>query len=143
MQVTRKAEYAVSTLVDLALHGAGGRRVPSRDIARRQRIPPNLVVQLLGPLRRAGWVDAAPGRGGGVTLARDPAEITVREVLELFQGPLGVTRCLVDDGTCENQTRCPLRGVWARAQARMLEVLEGTTIADLARAREAMDRQKG
>ncbi|MEW5936115.1 MAG: Rrf2 family transcriptional regulator [Bacillota bacterium] len=143
MLVTRKAEYAVSALVDLALYGNGGRRVPSRDIARRQGIPENLVVQLLGPMRRAGWVEASRGRRGGVTLIRDPASITVRDVLEMFEGPLGVTRCLVSEGVCENQPHCPLRGVWARAQARLLEVLEGTTIADLARARRSMDESAG
>lgn len=138
MLVTRKAEYAISALVDLALH-AGEGRVASRDIARRQGIPLSLVVQLLGPMRRAGWVEAVRGPGGGVRLTCDPSRISVREVIEMFEGPLGVTRCLVREGVCENQPHCPLRGVWARAQARMLEVLDGTTIADLARARRALE----
>lgn len=138
MLVTRKAEYAISALVDLALH-AGQGRVTCREIARRQGIPASLVAQLLGPMRRAGWVEAVRGPGGGVRLARDPSGITVREVIEMFEGPVGVTRCLIREGVCENQPHCPLRGVWARAQARMLEALDGTTIADLAEARRALD----
>lgn len=140
MLVTRKAEYAISALVDLALHQDRG-RVPSREIAERQGIPANLIVQLLGRMREAGWLEAVRGPAGGVRLVRDPGEISLREVIELFDGPVGVTRCLVRGGECENQPQCPLRGVWARAQARMLEVLEGTTVAELARARRALDRE--
>lgn len=139
MLVTRKAEYAIAALVDLALQ-EGRERVPSREIARRQGIPVNLIVQLLGRMREAGWVEAARGPAGGVRLVRDPGEISLRQVIELFEGPVGITRCLVYEGSCQNQPTCPLRGIWARAQARMLEVLDSTTIRDLAEARRVLER---
>lgn len=137
--VTRKSEYAISALVELARRK--GEWVTSREISQRQGIPPTLIPQLLARMGQAGWVEGKRGPSGGVRLRRDPGEISLREVVELWEGPLGLTRCLAQDGYCQNQTSCPLRGVWARAQRKMLEVLEETTIEDLAAARRVLQEQ--
>ncbi len=133
MFVTKKAEYAISVLTDLARRGANG-YVASREIAHAQKIPVNLIAQLVSALGKAGLVEAARGPSGGIRLLADPARVSLRQVIELVDGPVGITRCMVREGFCENQPRCPLRGVWATAQSRMLEVLDETTIADLVRA---------
>ncbi len=130
--ITKKAEYAIATLVELACQGKGS-KIISRTIAQRRRIPANLIVQLLSILREAGWIASTRGPAGGVELVRDPDQITLREVIELIDGPIGITRCLTQDGPCHDQISCSLRGVWHRAQEKMLEVLEAVTIADLAR----------
>lgn len=133
--ITRKAEYAIASLTELARQEKG-EQITTREIARRQRIPANLIVQLISTLREAGLVDCTRGPSGGVRLAGDAAEISLRRVIELMDGPIGITRCLLRDGPCHDQVDCALRGVWARAQGRMLEVLEGVTIADLAKAKK-------
>jgi Rrf2 family protein len=135
--ITKKAEYAISTLAELA-NLETGTQITTREIAKRRRIPANLIVQLISSLREAGWITSTRGPGGGVTLTCNPAEITLRQVIELFDGPIGITRCLLQDGPCHNQVECPLRGVWAEAQSKMLEVLERVTIKELA---EAVSRQ--
>ena len=131
--VTKKAEYAISTLAELATRRHEG-YIASRTISDFRRIPPNLIAQIVSVLRRAGLVAAVRGPSGGIRLITDPQKISVKRVIELFDGPMGVARCMVREGFCENQPSCPLRGVWAVAQRRMLEVLEDTTIADLAGA---------
>lgn len=136
--ITKKAEYGISALVGLALAGAGGGFVASRQIASAEGIPPNLIAQIFAKLRRAGLVKGARGPAGGVKLARDPSRITLREVVEVFDGPFGITRCLVQEDLCENQPSCPLRNVWANAQAEMLRVLESVTIDDLANAKRSL-----
>ena len=130
MELTRKAEYAIAALVELASNPSG-RAVLSRDIAKRQAIPIKLVAQIISALGRAGWVRGVRGAGGGVTLTADPARITLKEVIELIEGPIAINPCLVKGAYCERQSGCPLKAVWARAQRQMLLVLEGTTIADL------------
>ncbi|HAI21251.1 MAG TPA: hypothetical protein DCM14_05075 [Clostridiales bacterium UBA8153] len=135
--VTKKAEYAISTLAELAKRRHEG-YIASRTISDFRRIPPTLIAQIVSVLRRAGLVAAVRGPSGGIRLLTDPNEISVKEVVELFDGPMGVSRCMVREGLCENQPTCPLRGVWAVAQRRMLEVLEDTTIADLAVAAQAL-----
>ena len=90
-----------------------GEKITTRSIACRQRIPENLILQLIATLREAGWVACTRGRRG-VTLLRDPAGISLRQVIELFDGPFGITRCLVDNKPCRDN--CALRGIWAEAQ---------------------------
>ncbi len=131
--ITKKAEYAISTLAELANLDAGA-QITTKEIAQRRRIPANLIVQLVSSLREAGWVISTRGPGGGIALACNPADISLRQVIELYDGPIGITRCLLQDGPCHNQVECSLRGVWAEAQSKMLEVLERVTIKELADA---------
>lgn len=129
--ITKKAEYAVIALVDLAVQ-QNGLKTTTREIVERRKIPPNLIAQLLPKLRDAGWLQSARGAGGGVFLVKDPAQITLREVIELIDGPLKITRCLFADMPCGDKLSCPLRDVWEKAQDNMLHVFEKTTIKDLA-----------
>ncbi|MEW6524211.1 MAG: Rrf2 family transcriptional regulator [Bacillota bacterium] len=141
MMVTKKAEYAISTLAELARRRRDG-YVASREIADAQQIPPKLIAQLVAVLGRAGLVTAVRGPSGGIRLVMDPEDVTLRQVIELFDGPVGIARCMIREGYCENQPLCPLRGIWATAQRRMLEVLEETTIADLAKAANTLKNRK-
>jgi Rrf2 family protein len=129
--ITKKAEYAIITLTELAANRHGD-RITTREIAEKRHIPLNLVIQLISVLKSAGWVASTRGPAGGIRLACDPARITLRQVVELVDGPIGITRCLLQDGPCNNQVDCPLRGVWSRAQGEMLKVLEQVTIKELA-----------
>lgn len=142
MEVTRKAEYALSALVELAT-APPGEYVASRVVAERQGIPPKLIPQLMATLARYGLVEGQRGLGGGVRLAVKPEEIKMARVIELIQGPVAVKRCLVAEGVCTRMEGCPLRQVWARAQEAMLSVLGSTTIADLVEARRALAERQG
>jgi len=128
--ITKKAEYAISTLVELAGLEPGA-QITSREVARRRRIPPNLIVQLVSSLRDAGWVTSIRGPGGGIALSCSPETITLRQVIEKFDGPISIIRCLFQESPCHNQTECSLRNVWSEAQSKMLEVLERVTIKEL------------
>ena len=130
MLISRKAEYAIIALMDMAAL-AEGSATTSKAIAERRNIPGNLIVQILSRLRKAGWVRSERGAGGGVCLIEEPSHINLRKVIEAFDGSFAVTRCLMNDKPCNQQLECPLRNVWCKAQNSMLEVLEGTTIRDL------------
>ncbi len=129
--ITKKAEYAIIILTELASYPEGT-VVTSKEIARSRAIPPNLVVQLLAVLKEKGWTGGTRGPSGGIRLLVDPSDINLRQVIEKIDGPIGITRCLFSDTPCQNRTHCSLRGVWARAQQNMLSVLEEVTIMDLA-----------
>lgn len=129
--ITRKAEYAIIILTELASHPPGT-TITSKQIADRRSIPVNLVVQLLSLLKESGWTAGIRGPAGGIKLAGNPSEITLRQVIEKIDGPIAITRCLIYDKPCQDRTHCTLRGVWAKAQGNMLSVLEEMTIKDLA-----------
>lgn len=133
MRITRKAEYAIQALSYLAT-AKGGELMLSRDIAHQRHIPPKYIAQIILDLSRAGLVRAVRGAQGGVQLMRPADTITVRQVLEAIEGPMAINPCLLSDDVCFFEARgdlCRLQKVWGKAQARMLEVLEEATIADL------------
>lgn len=137
MTITRKAEYAISALVALAQAGGGGSSFVSSSLIAEQRgIPSNLIAPTIARLRRVGWVETQRGAAGGVRLAADPVMISVRQVIETIDGPLGITRCLTGDGQCDDSEHCPLRMVWQQAQSSMLAVFDEVSIADLAAAKQ-------
>ena len=86
--ITTKSPYALAALVELHLHGDGG-PVPIAELARRREIPCQFLEQLFATLRRAGVLRSQRGVKGGYTLARPAGEVTVLELVELLDGPLG------------------------------------------------------
>jgi Rrf2 family cysteine metabolism transcriptional repressor len=89
ISITTKSPYALSALVELHLQGDIG-PVPIAELARRREIPVQFLEQLFATLRRAGILRSQRGVKGGYTLARPAAEVTVLELVQLLDGPLGV-----------------------------------------------------
>ena len=88
LSITTKSPYAVRALAELARLG-GTAPVPIAELARRRDLPVQFLEQLFAVLRRAGVLNSQRGVKGGYTFARDPSEITVLEIVELLDGPLG------------------------------------------------------
>ena len=131
--ITKKAEYAIIILAELASHSEDT-VLTSREIAASRSIPVNLVIQLMPLLHEAGWTTGTRGPSGGIKLAVDPESITLRQVIEKVDGTIGITRCLFSSKPCGNKSHCSLRDIWLKAQKRMLSVLEDASIKDLAEA---------
>ena len=119
ISITTKSPYAVAALVELA--GAGEDPVPIGELARRRDIPVQFLEQLFSTLRRAGVIRSQRGVKGGYMFERSPGEVTVLEVVELLDGPLG-------SGS---------QGVFADASAAAREVLAASSIADVAERERA------
>jgi Rrf2 family protein len=129
MEITRKTEYAVSALVELASHP--GEYISSKVIAGRQEIPVNFLPQIIALLGTRGWVVGVRGPGGGVRLEVDPATITLEDVIELVEGPIAISKCLAGDLECPRKGECPMQPIWIEAQQAFVDVLRSRTIADL------------
>ena len=114
LSITTKSPYALRALSELARMGAEV-PVPIGELARRRQIPVQFLEQLFAVLRRAGVLRSQRGVKGGYSFAREPSEITVLELVELLDGPLG------SDAT----------GIFADAAAAARSVLANTTVADV------------
>jgi len=88
LSITSKSPYAIRALTELARMG-GQAPVPIGELARRRDVPVQFLEQLFAVLRRAGLLKSQRGVKGGYSFARQPSEITVLEVVELLDGPLG------------------------------------------------------
>jgi len=130
MKFSTRGRYGLRALLDLALNGGNG-LTPLKDIARRQEISLHYLQRLMAPLVAAGMVTSVRGAGGGVALARAPADIRLREVIETLEGSIGPVECADDPSCCNRSTLCVSREVWAEMKKAMIQVLQSTTLQDL------------
>jgi Rrf2 family cysteine metabolism transcriptional repressor len=114
LSITTKSPYALRALTELARMGAEV-PVPIGELARRREIPVQFLEQLFAVLRRAGVLKSQRGVKGGYSFARDASEVTVLELVELLDGPLGAGS----------------EGIFAEAAAAARALLATTTIADV------------
>ncbi len=140
VEVTKKTEYAISALIELALNP--GEYISSKEIALRQEIPVNFLPQIIALLGTEGWVEGVRGPGGGVRLLADPNSISVKDVIELIEGRVAISRCLTNELGCSRLGRCPLHSVWQEAQSALVNVLANITIAKLAEQEKDFMAQK-
>jgi Rrf2 family protein len=117
ISITTKSPYALSALVELHHHGDRG-PVPIAELARRREIPVQFLEQLFATLRRAGVLRSQRGVKGGYSFARSPGDITVLELVELLDGPVGAHAA----------------GVFADAAQAARGVLAQSTVAEMAEA---------
>ncbi len=134
MRITRKAEYAIRLMLDLAMQ-EGNFPIQTKSVAQRQDIPPQFLAHIVLDLTRAGLVHSARGNQGGLSLARKAKDLTIRQIVEAIEGPIALNQCLVSEDACPRQRGCPVFDMWSEAQRRMLSVLEQTTLEYLVSAK--------
>jgi Rrf2 family protein len=138
VRISAKADYAVRAAVELAAHDAEhGSGVPLKGeaVAGAQSIPARFLEAILADLRRAGIVGRLRGADGGYWLARAPTFVTVADVIRAVEGPLADVHGSPPEqveylGPAEH-----LREVWVATRVALREVLEATTLADVAAGR--------
>lgn len=128
MRLTTKGRFAVTAMIDLALrHGSGP--VTLAAISQRQQISLSYLEQLFGKLRRHQLVESTRGPGGGYTLARDAAEISVADIVASVDEQLDATNC-GGKGNCMggNSGPCMTHDLWTTLNHRMLEFLQSVSL---------------
>ena len=132
MQLNRTGEYGLRGLLFLAKQPPEKMSLVS-EISRVQGIPETFLAKIFQRLSKAGLLRSIRGLNGGFALGKPASQITMREVIETLDGPIAVNRCLRQEGECTEEKVCPLHRVLEEAQNRFLEVLERTTMEDLAK----------
>jgi Rrf2 family protein len=131
MKISTRARYAARALAVLAsVHPDGTTSV--RDIAASQRVSPKYLEQIFNALKTAGLLRAVRGMGGGYALARPPCAITLRDVYEAVDGSVAPVDCVDRRESCWMADVCPTRDTWVEIKQAVSDVLERTTLQDLA-----------
>jgi Rrf2 family protein len=135
MRVTTWTEYSLIISLHLAKRGrTGGGPVAARELADVERLPADYVEQILLRLRRAGLVESVRGAKGGYFLARQPAAISVLDVMSASEHQTFEINCethQVDAERCSPGSTCSIRPVWHALQQRVDDLLAGISLADL------------
>lgn len=129
MKLTTKGRYAVTAMLDLALHNEKG-PVTLADIADRQGISLSYLEQLFSRLRKKELVSSVRGPGGGYSLASPAADVHIAEVISAVDEVVDATRC-GGAGNCHNNERCLTHDLWHDLSARIYEYLSDISLQDL------------
>ena len=130
MRLTTKGRFAVTAMIDLALRQNSG-PVTLAAISQRQQISLSYLEQLFGKLRRNELVESTRGPGGGYTLARKAADITVTDIITSVDEPIDATQCGGKENCLGEQGRCMTHDLWASLNAKMLEYLNSISLKSL------------
>jgi len=142
MRLTTKGRYAVTAMLDLAIHFENG-PITLADISRRQGISLSYLEQLFSRLRKQGLVVSARGPGGGYRLSREAAEIAVADVITAIDEKVDATRC-GGLANCQDDQPCLTHELWSDLSQRIYDFLSGITLADLVNrnaVKEVIERQ--
>ncbi len=131
MQITRQADYATRAILYLARVGKG-ERIATSLVAKEQKIPPSFLAKIISQLSVAGLLHTSRGAHGGISLAREPEQITLLEVIEAIDGPIQLNMCIEQHGACVFEENCPLQPVWHNVQSELVGRLRNTNFRQLA-----------
>lgn len=136
LRINRQTDYAVRVVLALAQQPMGT-RISTKEIGRTMLIPQNFLPRIVAKLAQAEIIATFPGRDGGLQLAHAPEKITLRDVVEAFEGPLLLSECMLGNDFCPFESNCMVRTRWERLQRVILEELASTTFLDLAKEANA------
>ena len=129
LRVTKLTDYA--TIVLTVLAEGPGRVHSAAGLAERAGLEVPTVSKLLKPLAHAGLVDSFRGSNGGYRLARPAAGISLIEIVEAIEGPVGMTECSGEHSSCELESHCGVRGNWRHINDVVADALRGISLAQM------------
>jgi Rrf2 family protein len=141
MQFSTKARYATRILLRMA-RGKHDHVWRKQDLADLEGMPVDYVGQILLAIKRAGYVNSIRGIQGGFVLMRNPADLTLAEVVEATDGPICLVPCSDRRAACDRSATCAVQGVWEEASHVLRDYLRGVTIGELVRRTEELERGK-
>jgi Rrf2 family protein len=133
MQITRQADYAIRAVRYLAKQWPNTAPKPAATstVAREMKIPPSFLAKIISQLSIAGLLRTSRGARGGVTLARDPAEISLLDVVEAIDGPILLNECVGNPGKCTFSDDCLVHPIWVDVQETLVKRLRETRFDQL------------
>jgi Rrf2 family protein len=132
LKLTKKTDYGLMAMNCISEDGGSASPVSIKTIADKYRIPMELLAKILQRLAKQGFITAHSGPRGGYSLAKLPSEITVAEVVEAIEGPIGIVDCYhEDDQICDQLERCNIRRPLRIIQDSFLHLLESMTLEEM------------
>jgi FeS assembly SUF system regulator len=129
LRVSRLTDYATVVMTCIAAHPADV--LSTAQIAEETHLELPTVSKLLKALGHAELVESFRGVNGGYRLARPASAISLAEIVEALEGPIGMTECSVAEGQCDRESQCGVRGSWQRINSVLDQTLRGITLADM------------
>jgi len=137
MRLTTKGRFAVTAMIDVAMHSGNG-PVTLANVSERQRISLSYLEQLFGKLRRHGLVDSVRGPGGGYNLARSASAVSVADIILAVDEPIDATQCGGKEN-CLDDRRCMTHDLWTKLNAHIVSFLQSVNLEQLVREQDKQE----
>lgn len=131
LRITKQSDYGI-VLMTLFARAEAGLVHSSRDLARSANLPLPTASKILKALARAGLLQSHRGVKGGYRIARDPARISVEEIIRALEGPIALTECIDERSECEIEGTCPVRTNWQRINGAVKDALAAIPLSEMA-----------
>lgn len=138
IQLSTKGRYGTRLMLDLAIHYNDG-FIFLKDIAKRQNISEGYLEHFIPHLKTAGLISSLRGARGGYKLAKEPSEISLKEVVLALEGSLSPVECVNAPSVCSRVSFCVTRDVWKEVGEKISQILESVTLRDMVE----MQKNKG
>ncbi|QGG46711.1 RrF2 family transcriptional regulator [Heliorestis convoluta] len=144
MKLSTKGQYGVRAMFELALQYGQG-PVSLKLVAERQDISEHYLEQIIALLRKAGLVNSIRGAQGGYVLAREPAAISIGDIIRVLEGPVAPVECVNDESSdrCIRAEQCVSKMVWAKVKNSIEQVIDSITLADMCEEAEKARFEQG
>lgn len=137
MKLSKVSDYAVRAVVNMAMQENTG-LVTIKQIAEDEDIPTSFLAKVIQSLVSAGIVKGYRGRSGGLSLSRKADDITMKDIIEAVNGPILMTRCLVEHRKCHGNNHCAVHLVLEETQEVLVKILNRYSVADLVQRHRTM-----
>jgi Rrf2 family protein len=140
MKLSTRARYGVRLMLALA-RNYGKEPVYLKDIAKQEDISEKYLSLLIMPLRRIGLVNSVRGAYGGYNLAKDPSQISLKEIVDILEGDCSLVDCVKDPSKCPRVSTCVSHDVWAIIGGKISETLSSITLDMMVRMNQEKVKQ--
>jgi len=130
IRITKQTDYGIVLLTHLATHRETQYNAP--DLATETQLPAPTVSKILKLLAREGLLASHRGVKGGYTLAREPRDISMAQIIAVLEGPIAMTECEDEHGDCVHEPTCHVRSNWHRINVAVRDALAGISLAEMA-----------
>ena len=130
MKLSTRGRYGTRAMLDLAMHD-GEQPVLLRDIAKRQEISGRYLENIMGTLASNGLVNSVRGRKGGFSLAKEPSDIKLSQIIQAVEGSMSPVFCIDNPKSCKRTTICITRDIWVKLGKAIVDVLDSITLEDM------------
>lgn len=144
-KVSTKGDYGLLLLAALAeKRQTGARLVSLKEIAKEKKLSLPYISRIITLLKKAGLVESKEGKNGGYSLAKNPREISLMQILEVLEGPVSLVKCCSNaQAKCVSESFCGIKQTWQAAKGLLTAFLRSATLEDIARPRRKTQKTAG
>ncbi|BAK81265.1 RrF2 family transcriptional regulator [Candidatus Arthromitus sp. SFB-rat-Yit] len=130
MKMSTRGRYGIKAMLELAL-SYDTEMMSVRSIAQKQKISELYLEQLFSTLKKANLIKSVRGAKGGYSLTRKPKEITIKDIIDVVEGPINISDCAENNSTCDNLDRCATRVLWVKIRDAINNIFSSVTLQDI------------